>query len=125
MAIKMLNFKEKKYLENSFNGEFEKMLRMCHEFDESIRIKINRGLYTSVDKQGRNVLIGFWYGDPDDFDDTVFVIFGENTDYTKRHDDGTYETYQGVAPSLYQEQYNELFCQSSRRRKPISYNEEK
>lgn len=76
---------------------FQKMLRECHDFDSVIKLeKTDRiNTWTTVDKEGRQVLVSFFHGDLIDLPPIMDVLDGEKTDslfyYFDHSDKSTHE----------------------------------
>ena len=111
MAIKGLD----KYSAQNFarfaEGNFEYMLRMCHNFGNGpIIIKKIDGIFTAVDADQNNVIINYWYGDPDCLYDTVYVYDGEICRFVKRLDNGDYKEKISEVPQAYKIRFDSVLA---------------
>lgn len=114
MGIKGLDKYASQIMARFADGNFEDMLRKCHDFgDRVITIKKIDGIYTATDVNKKTVVIHFYYGDLDVFDDTVYVYDGEICEYISRLDNGTYETTTGDAPKFYKHRFDLVLAKAN------------
>lgn len=114
MAIKGLNKYDSQIMPKFADGNFEDMLRKCHDFgDGAITIKRTDGIYTAVDANQKTVVINIWPGDPDDFDDTVYVYDGEICEYISRLDNGEYDITTGEVPQKYKYRFDLVLAKAN------------
>lgn len=98
-------------------GVFEEMLRLCHNFNEDITLsasEVEGVLYTSVDANGTPVIVKFFPGDVDDFDDCVVVNDGKKVDYQFRDDNKKYYAKHVDIDEYSKEEYNAAFPQKNK-----------